>query len=133
MRIEHPQAAREDVPLPAAVTLADGSTRELDSDGCVDMDDADAARETARAWAEVYGVDVDAVVSREVAVDEDAHDAWIDPSEHTIDELESALAEIDSAAVVMDVKEWEQDGQGRKGAFEAIHNRLGELDEQREE
>ncbi|EMA51006.1 MULTISPECIES: gas vesicle protein GvpO [Halococcus] len=50
--------------------------------------------------------------------------ADLDPSDHTIDELEAQLDEIDDPETLREIREEETDGEDRTGATEAIDERL---------
>jgi electron transfer flavoprotein alpha subunit len=54
--------------------------------------------------------------------------ADIDPSDHTIAELEDALAGVDDPEALREIRDAEVDGTDRKGAKAAIDDRLDELD-----
>ncbi|WP_117592722.1 gas vesicle protein GvpO [Haloprofundus halophilus] len=53
----------------------------------------------------------------------------LNPTEHTVDELEDELQEIDDQAVLRDAYEAEQSGDDRSSAKEAIRRRLDEVAE----
>ncbi|KTG10950.1 gas vesicle synthesis family protein [Haloprofundus marisrubri] len=53
----------------------------------------------------------------------------LDPTEHTVDELEDELQEIDDQATLRDAYEAEQSGEDRSSAKEAIRRRLDEVAE----
>ncbi|MWV39421.1 electron transfer flavoprotein subunit alpha/FixB family protein [Natrialba sp. INN-245] len=58
-----------------------------------------------------------------------------DPTEHTVDELDDHLENVDDEAVLQTILEAEQAGQDRKTAREAVHRRLeaiGAVDDDRE-
>ena len=50
--------------------------------------------------------------------------ADLDPSEHTIDELEAQLDEIDDPDALEEIRDAETSGEDRTGAIEAIDDRL---------
>jgi len=48
----------------------------------------------------------------------------LDPNEHTIDELEAQLDEIDDQETLEEIRDAETDSEGRSGAIEVIDDRL---------
>jgi hypothetical protein len=50
--------------------------------------------------------------------------ADLDPNEHTIDELEAQLDDIDDPEALQEIREAEADGEDRSGALDTIDNRL---------
>lgn len=53
----------------------------------------------------------------------------VDPSEHTISELEDELDAVEDPAALEAIREAETDGKNRTGALDAIGSRLAEVDE----
>lgn len=128
MRIQHPTAER-DAPTTPLVACPDGQHRAVGEDGMVSIDDADVAAELADVWGEQYGVDPE-----ELLVDDDDGDDAdappFDPSNHTIAELQNELGDVDDGDDLLMIEEAETNGRGRKGALQAIHSRMDDLDEQ---
>ncbi|EMA46531.1 gas vesicle protein GvpO [Halococcus saccharolyticus] len=53
--------------------------------------------------------------------------ADLDPSDHTIDELEAQLDEIDDPETLQEIRDAETDGEDRTGALDAIDERLNSV------
>lgn len=101
------------------MTGPDGIDYRVDPDGEIDCPEtvADALR---AAWADQYSAEAVHIANADTLA--------VHPTEHTVDELRDALADIDDPDDLRAARVIETDTQDRETALEAIDDRLAKLE-----
>ena len=118
MKLTHPLADR-DASVPGRVTVNPGQHFDVDEDGTVDVPE-DIAEQLQAAWQRRYGV----------GEETDEGDLPVDPSEHNVDELPEKLESVDDVEVLEAIRDIEAADKDRDGAYDAIDDRIADLQEE---
>lgn len=135
MHLKHPLAGDGDGVAPAMVDI-DGDSVPVADDGTFEVPEDREA--WSRRFATAHDTDPeDLLVEKDddgsdESNEDDGESLSFDPSEHTVDEVEEHVENIDGddlAAELKALREAEVDGKDRSGAKKAIDSRLDDVEE----